>query len=100
MTATIDRVVMRNSVFAWIALATCLVLLIPLVAMQFTTDVNWTVMDFIVMGTLLFGAGAMYVLVARQVPRKYWPAVGVMFAAVVLYLWAQLAVGVFTNWGS
>ena len=91
---------MQNRVFAWIALATCWILLVPMVAMQFTAEVNWTVMDFIVMGTLLFGAASMYVLIARQVPQKYWPAVGVLCAAAVLYLWAELAVGVFTNWGS
>ncbi len=32
--------IMRNSVFGWIAVGTGLVLLIPLVAMQFTNEVS------------------------------------------------------------
>lgn len=97
---TTTHVVMRNTAFAWIALATGLVLLVPLIAMQFTAAVNWGVMDFIVMGTLLFGTGSLFVLVARKVPRKYWLAVGAVFAAAFLYVWAELAVGIFTKLGS
>ena len=32
-------------------------LLVPLVAMQFTREVRWGLADFIVAGALLFGAG-------------------------------------------
>ena len=92
--------IMRGSAFAWIALATCLVVLIPAVAMQFTTEVNWDSTDFVVMGALLFGTGSLFVLVARRVPRKYWLASGVVLAVGFLYIWAELAVGVFTDWGS
>ena len=91
---------MQNRVFAWIALVTVLILLIPLIAMQFTRQVNWTLSDFIVMGTLLFGTGSMFVLTARRINKKYRFAVGVAFAVAFLWLWAELAVGVFTNWGS
>ena len=91
---------MQNRVFAWIALVTVLILLIPLIAMQFTRQVNWTLSDFIVMGTLLFGTGSMFVLTARRINKKYRFAVGVAFAIALLWLWAELAVGVFTNWGS
>ena len=45
-------------------------------------------------------AAALFVLVARKLPRKYWIATGVVFAAAFLYVWAELAVGVFTNLGS
>ena len=91
---------MQNKVFLWIALAIGLILLIPLVAMQFKGDVNWTLSDFIVMGLLVFGTGSVFVLAARKVNRRYWAVIGIALAAAFLYLWAELAVGIFTNWGS
>jgi len=89
-----------NRVFAWIALATVLVLLVPLVAMQLTQGVNWDGMDFLVAAGLLFGTGSLFVLVARRVPRGRRIALGVLFGAAFLYVWAELAVGIFTNLGS
>ena len=100
MKTEIDKVIMRNTVFAWIALATCIALLVPAIAMQFTPEVNWDITDFLVMGALLFGTGSLFVLVARKVRRKYWLVTGVVLAAGFLWIWAELAVGVFTDWGS
>ena len=91
---------MRNRVFVWIALATGLILLIPLIAMQFTEAVNWSGRDFILMGLLLFSLGSLLVLVARRFPYRRRVVIGTMLAAVFLYLWAELAVGIFTDWGS
>jgi hypothetical protein len=77
-----------------IALVTAFVLLIPLVAMQFTTEVNWTLSDFVVAGVLLFGAGLLFTLLARLGNnRPYRLAVGVAVAAGFLLVWANLAVG-------
>ena len=100
MSATANRFIARNSVFAWIALATCALLLIPLGAMQFTTAINWGVADFVVMGILLFAAGSAFVLAARKVLPKHRLLVGVLVLAAFLYVWAELAVGIFTNLGS
>jgi hypothetical protein len=100
MNSTINKIVMRNTAFAWIALATCLALLVPLLAMQFTAEVDWGVMDFIVMGALLFGTGSLFVLAARKVPFRYWLALGAVLAAGFLYVWVELAVGIFTKLGS
>ena len=36
---------------------TCLLLLIPLIGMQFTSEINWSISDFIAMGILLLGLG-------------------------------------------
>jgi len=93
-------VVSRNSVFGWIALATAAILLIPLIAMQFTTEVDWDTTDFIVMGTLLFGMASLFVLAARKTARRRRVFVGVACVAAFVYIWAELAVGVFTNFGS
>ena len=100
MTARNTDLISRNSVFLWIALATGLLLLVPLVAMQFTAEVNWTLGDFVAMGILLFGSGTLFVLVARVAPRKYRALIGFAITLAFLWLWAELAVGIFTNWGS
>lgn len=95
-----NDVMLKNSVFVWIALATGVILLIPLVAMQFTTEVDWNTTDFIVMGSLLFGLAGLFVLLARRASRKRRVLIGSMFTAAFLYLWAELAVGVFFNLGN
>ncbi len=50
-----------------LAIGTILLLLIPLLAMQFTDEVRWGLFDFIFMGILLFGSGLAYeFIVTRQ----------------------------------
>ncbi len=100
MNLSLQRFVMRNSTFAWIALATVLLLSIPLIAMCFTSEVNWSIADFAIMGILLFGAGSAFVMIARKSPRKHWALIGMLLVVAVLYLWAELAVGVFTDLGN
>jgi len=100
MTLRTNDIIFRNSIFLWIALAVGLVLLIPLIAMQFTSEVNWDASDFIVMGILLLGSGILFVFVSRKITRRRRVVTGFIFAAAVLYIWAELAVGIFTNFGS
>ncbi|WP_426061081.1 hypothetical protein [Hymenobacter sp. B1770] len=77
-----------------VALATALLLLIPLVAKQFTAEMAWTVGDFIFAGVLLFGAGLTYVLIARMGnSTPYRLAVGIAVAAGLMLIWGNLAVG-------
>ncbi len=95
-----NDVIMRNDVFVWIAIGTGLILLIAMIAMQFTNEVNWGTKDFIVMGFLLLSTASLFVLVSRRAPRRRRVVIGIMFAAAFLYIWAELAVGVFTNLGS
>ena len=95
-----DDVIARNSIFLWIAIASSLVLLIPLIAMQFTAEVNWDKTDFLVIGCLLFGTGSLFVLAARKAPRRHRLAIGGVFMLALLYIWAELAVGIFTDLGS
>lgn len=61
--------------------------------------INWNIFDFVVMATLLFGTGSLYVLVARKM-KNHRLILGIVFLLVLLWLWAELAVGVFTNWGN
>jgi hypothetical protein len=99
MTTRSTDILMQNRVIIWIAIATGFILLLPLVAMQFTDEVVWTLSDFAIAGVLLFGTGLTFVLAARKT-RKYRVVIGIVLAAALLWLWVELAVGLFTNWGS
>jgi hypothetical protein len=49
-----------------VALATALVLLLPLVAMQITDEVDWGLADFVLAGALLAGTGLLLELAVRK----------------------------------
>ena len=77
------------------AFATSAILLVPLIAMQFTNEVNWTLSDFIVAGTLLFGTGLIYKLVTRKTVRMLFRiAVGFALFSMLFLIWINLAVGI------
>jgi hypothetical protein len=77
-----------------VTLSTALVLSVPLVAQQFTDEVNWSVADFLVMGVLIFSAGLSYVLITRYVTNIVHKAAIVMaLGSTFLMIWANLAVG-------
>lgn len=83
----------RWRVAAWAVVG--LILLLPLVAMQFTQEVNWTVSDFVFAGVLLFGPLGTYEIAARKTGNTtYRAGVGVALAAGVLLVWVNGAVGV------
>ncbi len=80
-------------VVAWGGAA--LLLLAPLVAMQFTDEVRWTGLDFAVFGALLaaaLGALELGLRGARDTLSRL--AVAAAVGAGFLLVWAQLAVGV------
>lgn len=86
-----------NRIFA--ILITCFLLLsIPLIAMQFTTDVSWTFSDFLVMGFLLFGTGITGEWVWRKAktPLIRFGLLAFIFG-IFLLVWAELAVGIFNS---
>lgn len=77
-----------------IALATAFLLLLPLLAMQFTDEVNWSPADFAVAGALLFGSGAAYRLIARKSGSLAYKAAAGLAVGTALFLnWLNLAVG-------
>ena len=79
-----------------IALGTALILVIPLLVMQFTDEVVWDLTDFAVAGALLFGAGLTYELLAKKMSTSACRvAVGIVIGIVFLLIWAELAVGIF-----
>ena len=81
-----------------IALATGFILLLPLLAMQFTDEVVWDLADFAIAGVLLFGAGFTYKLSAIKVSNTvYRSAVGLALAAAFILFWVNGAVGIIGN---
>ncbi|MBT8196061.1 MAG: hypothetical protein HKO56_01655 [Bacteroidia bacterium] len=87
---------MQNKRFTIILSIAAIVLLIPLIAMQFTNEVNWTLADFLVGGALLFGFGSLLELTLRKAKNtKLRTALGVAVVLLFLLIWAQLAVGIF-----
>ncbi len=79
----------------YVAIGTASILLIPLIAMMFTNEVNWNLFDFVVMGVLLFSTGLAYVLISRvSDSTAYRIAVGIAAAAGLLLIWVNLAVGI------
>jgi hypothetical protein len=91
-------IIMQNKVFGWIALGTTAILSIPLIAMRFTPEVDWSLFDFTIMGALVFGAASLFVVVARATPRKYRLLMGFVILGAFLLVWAHLAVGVVDSW--
>ena len=72
-----------------------LVLLLPLVAMQFTDEVNWNETDFIIFGSMLVGACGSYEMAMRMTGNTaYRAAVGMAVVAAFLLIWINLAVGI------
>ncbi len=70
-------------------------LLLPLVAMQFTDEVVWDETDFAVIAAMLFGACGAFELAARTTANTaYRAAVGVALVAAFLLIWINLAVGI------
>ena len=59
----------QNKRLIGIVLTVVILLLIPLIAMQFTNEVNWALSDFVVMGGLLLGTGLLCELVMRKVKK-------------------------------
>lgn len=86
----------KNKRLLTILLAVPALLLIPLIAMQFTSEVDWNAFDFLVMGTLLVGVGISVEFVLRKFSNT---ENRIAFIAIILILfllvWAELAVGIF-----
>jgi len=79
-----------------ILLIVTLLLLTPLIAMQFTDEVNWTLSDFVIAAILLLGTALVCELVMRNV-TSIKPRIALIAAVlgVFLLVWAELAVGIF-----
>jgi len=85
-----ETTLLMNKRFAGILIAVPVLLLIPFVAMRLTDEVNWTPLDFAVMGAMLVVTG-IAIEIALRIIRKGW----MRAAAVVVVLFGFLMV-----WGT
>lgn len=101
MTETTETGRGGGSRWSWLVWAGAAALLLtPLVAMQFTEEVDWTVTDFAVMGALLAlvcGAWELALRMSRRI--TYRVAFGLTVVTAFLLVWANLAVGVIGDEG-
>ena len=85
---------MRNLYF--IIIAVVVLLFIPLLAMQFTKEVNWDLFDFIAASVLLMGAGLAGVIILMKVRKiEFRLMLLFLFIIALVISWAELAVGIF-----
>ena len=75
---------------------TAFILLIPLIAMQFSEEVNWNLFDFIVAGVLLLGTGIIAEIIFQKIKqRKYQIPIIAGLIVLLILTWAELGVGIF-----
>ena len=87
---------MKNKRLSIIVSIVFFLLLIPLIAMQFTDEVNWNLFDFVVAAALLLSTGLAIDFVIRKVKStKYRIALAIIIFTILLLIWAELAVGIF-----
>ncbi len=79
-----------------ILLTVGLLLLIPFIAMRFTTEVNWTLGDFLIAGLLLLSTGLSCELAIRSLKKiEYQLAICAAILAAFFLIWGELATGFF-----
>lgn len=83
---------------AYVAAGTFLLLLLPLIAMFFSSTVNWSVGDFLAAGVLLFGSGLFYILISTKLQSKRAKLLaGITILIILAIIWVELAVGIFSQ---
>lgn len=86
----------QNKRLFGIVLTVAFILMIPLIAMQFSSEVKWELFDFVLMGSLLLGTGLACEFVIRKVKDIRYRVYIIEAILILLFLiWAELAVGIF-----
>lgn len=93
-----NLIIMSPKIKMWLGIMViiALILLVPLIAMQFTDEVAWTIEDFVVAGAFLFTASVILNLVIIKIKSKnkrLWLSFIIVFVFIVI--WVELAVGIF-----
>ena len=75
-----------------------LLLCIPLIGMWITDEINWSPLDFIIMGFLLtiLGAGINFVINYTKNSNNKTLYIGIL-VLIFLLIWAELSVGIFDS---
>lgn len=93
------EIIKQNKVFLWIAFSTLGILTITFL-LSVINIMNWGPADFVVMGALIFGTASTFFLIAKKINSKYRITLGFVLLLAFFWFWAELAVGIFTTWGS
>jgi hypothetical protein len=94
-------IIMQQKAFGILALGVIFVLLIPFTAMQFNLGFDWDETDFTIIAILLFSIGSAFIFLGRRFTTlKSRLIIGAILFILLAYIWAELAVGIFTNLGS
>jgi hypothetical protein len=74
-----------------VLITTLCILLLPLIAMPFTSEVNWSLGDFIVAGVLISFFGYLYTVLTKSsanIARRL--AVGLLVLGLFMLVWLSL----------
>lgn len=74
-------------------IVTALLLLIPLISMQFSDEMTWSGFDFVIAAVLLLGAGLAYEFISKRGSLAYRFAVAGFVFTTLLLIWVNGAVG-------
>ena len=100
-TKTIKRLYFYKVVFLYLNMSKRIfyplfLLLIPLIGMAISDEINWSVFDFIIMGFLLIllSIGINFVIKRVKNLKNRFLYIGILVLIFIL-IWAELAVGIF-----
>ena len=89
----LHKVLISKKSASRLMLITAAILLIPLVAMQFTNEVSWQIGDFILAAILLFSFGYLYVILTKNINSPINKAlIGIVILVLLAIVWAVIAV--------
>lgn len=87
--AALTRLWNTLRLMGWVAAP--VLLLIPAIAMRFSSEVNWTAMDFVFAAAVLVGAGLALEVVSwltRKLAIRFGAALAVSLAGGLIWAWA------------
>lgn len=77
---------------------TIAILSLPVIGMQISSEVDWGILDFFIMGTLIYSTGLAFEFISsREKSTAYHIAVGVGLLGALSLVWVNLAVGMIGN---
>jgi hypothetical protein len=80
----------------WVVFSPLLLLLLPLIGMFFSNEINWSFFDFIIMGILILSLSFSIKQVLKTTKNiNYRILIIAVILILFLLIWAELAVGVF-----
>jgi len=66
--------------------------------MQFSTEVNWSVLDFVIAAVLLFGTGLLSMKLYPKIKTsKYYIVLLILVLLAFILVWVELSVGIFNT---